>query len=121
MIDVKELRIGNNVELTIKGKTHKTKIDYLDIAMLSGCTHFIRPTGLIINPIPLSEKRLVEWDFVDMNEGGGWIAKWGFNGSTSIDDGVFAWICGDSVTMLKYEHQLQNLYFALTNKELQTK
>ena len=101
MILAKELRIGNlvNTKNGIK-KVTEIGIDY-------DCFF----TQDHINPIPLTEEWLLKFGYIKI-------------GNNYLIQGHSIWICNDlfmcdkNGMILKHVHQLQNLYFALTNKEL---
>ena len=63
------------------------------------------------NPIPLTEEWLVKFGFEEHSEG-----KYSINKKFVMY--VPEMIHYLTYTKLKYVHQLQNLYFAITNKEL---
>lgn len=115
MINKNDLRVGNYIERYNK----VTGIE--DVVQVDGGTPFLAFKGmatLIFNPIPLTEE---------------WMLNFGFN----VSEGLF----GESYTLndisiltatkgnlcfcwdrfmkeIKYVHQLQNLYFALTGEEI---
>ena len=67
-------------------------------------------------PIPLTEKWLKEFGFKSVFSGAGYIKNrteigYNYNGFYIIASGL----------KIEYIHQLQNLYFALTNTELEIK
>jgi len=85
-----------------------------------------RKTGIIdeeitpfelINPIPLTEDWLRRFGFKESN-----LALLGFNGIELLrrDGGYLYWNSIPSDRVIKYVHQLQNLYFALTEEVLNT-
>ena len=111
-----ELRIGNYVQLN----TNITQVDVIDYNQIIA-TEF----GLIelkyIKPIPLTEEWLLKFGFETDN------IEW-WNGIISIGiykDGLFYCPTGKISLRIgkeiQYVHQLQNLYFALTGKELKQK
>ena len=83
---------------------------------------FNDPSDDYYNPITLTEEWLLKFGF-EMDKGGiFWINnKWGFHGYLTPDN-IFC-IIGYSEKHLniKYVHQLQNIYFALTGEELTLK
>lgn len=106
-----ELRIG----VTIKwNRTIKTINNWIELA---NCTE--PNTSILVDPIPLTEEWLLKfW----MNDGAVIsIADEDFIHWTK-DDGVFLYGSSYSTPVyldnIKYVHQLQNLYFALTGEEL---
>ncbi len=72
-----------------------------------------------IKPIPLTEEWLLKFGF-EKDELG-----WFFKENDYCSFGLFfkdnEWLFYISDTKIKYVHQLQNLYFALTNNELTNK
>jgi len=115
-----ELRIGNLVNYKIVDKLDERKkwfepceIDAVDLQVIDSD----------YQPIPLTEE---------------WLLKFGFKYSLRLDDFMFKdkndifeiqsykkgflnlvlWHDNEILQELKYVHQLQNLYFALTNEEL---
>ena len=112
MIDAVELRKGNIVEC-FGVKT----IDYL----IKEGTHFTSGDGgtfYSLNPIPLTEEWLIKFGFENKRE------KWLFekNGLViNIGNHNCTMHCGNSIKAVDYVHQLQNLYFVLTGKELKIK
>lgn len=117
MIKAKELRIGNWVDYKVKD--NHVQLELNDFEEMNKNVDFL---GWMLKPIPLTEEWLIKFGFVrkDNNEfkflhlkhasiqlhlikgKGYWLYK---NG----------WIIGNP---MKYVHQLQNLYFALTSQEL---
>ena len=105
-MDIKELRIGNYIYSELIGD--KT---YVDVEFLSIHFQFVKCCG-----IPITEE---------------WMSNFGFE-KTSCDEMTFTskndcfyyrlfeghieW--NGSKIFIKYIHQLQNLYFALTGEEL---
>lgn len=76
----------------------------------------------LVHPIPLTEKWLLRFGFKEFpiqSETHPW-SDW------ELDDFVismpyFSFVWGDTETEIKYVHQLQNLYHALTGQELKIK
>jgi len=106
-MNAKELMIGNKV--IHNGKVH----DIVSIDIYN---------DIKADPIPLNEE---------------WLLKLGFRHAyTSVHEGISIynkdlfsieyhqdtlWINGNKVNHIKHVHQLQNLYFCLTGKELEIK
>jgi len=136
MIDPKELRIGNLTDKGIVfGICHQDGVQMIHI--LNNKFASISETYIIkdINPIELTEEWLFEFGFKKGNkcyENGVSIELldtdfylrpsflggfyWGFNLSDEKLDCEL-----NNVQSIKYIHQLQNLYFAITGKELTIK
>lgn len=126
-----ELRIGNVVG---HGALHtgigRDGRDYYTINELREDVMFFNEsnTGEYYNdvqPIPLTEDWLLEFGFEKLNrdvpafEKGNLIVEWLFKMWT----GMLYFDAYNSIQIIetKYVHQLQNLYFALTNEELKLK
>jgi hypothetical protein len=121
-MEAKELRIGNYVTEEVLGKCEVYEIHYDTVWVLVNNITIegkenTRSFHLIINhlnPIPLTEEWLLKFGFenplssIFLNKSG-WII--------SYEQHSFRW----QTTPLEYVHQLQNLYFALTNDELDIK
>ena len=125
MIDAKELRIGNlilidGLVLEVDGIDFYEKILVEDSTCDDG---FSSNCSDDVEPIPLTEE---------------WLVKFGFEYRTRLNPNpkelayihqkggfyiaymkIFYWEGGN--TTIDYVHQLQNLYFALTNEELKIK
>src|SRR5690606_5107604 len=118
MIQANELRIGNIVMSKINGISKVEQIgssinpEYVGGRSLEG--NYWENSYL---PIPLTEEILLKIGFVKDTETS---YRWylGEYFTYDLDDGGFRfegiWIN----PIVKYLHQLQNLYFALTNQEL---
>lgn len=120
MIDKHELRIGNIVPLW-KGQIGVIKELHHDVAfvMWNSVVHVMFYKD--ISPIELTEDILLKWGFEKHDNG---------SLQSDINYGITLWSKNGSVVRLYYEsdefgqeietlHHLQNLYFALTGKELQ--
>ena len=120
MIDPKELRIGNLV-LLYNDECAITEIGYKESHLES--EHFVTTAIFdIVDPIPITpewlERMGIYWDIywqgrtdgnwviTEGNEHGNWRIAYG-----KRRNDIIMW-------NLKYVHQLQNLYFALTGTEL---
>ena len=119
MINAKELRIGNLVEYRITDKLDERKewwevseIDADDIHWLSK----VDTKDEDFKAIPLTEEWLLKFGFI--NDKVLEFYRNDFTDSTIIIDYNFICLLGYSHVKLKYVHQLQNLYFALTGSEL---
>jgi hypothetical protein len=131
-----ELRIGNLVELNNPnyrpkdtGKTfHIWKIDSMDDSCNGVCAEDMPYAEVFgqflkhIKPIPLTEEWLVKFGFFEKYKSTS--NRWNIGGFELHDcedddeklQGVFLY---DFKLEVKYVHQLQNLYFALTGVELE--
>ena len=121
MTQPQELRIGNYVE-------YNGEIIKLDGSLL--CCYIQNELEFPLNPIPLTEEILLKFGFNEV-EGERWcdmheefeecnyyylsMFKIYYNPETDIfeDDSLYHFNVN-----LKYVHQLQNIYFALTGEEL---
>ena len=121
MIDARELRIGNFVNthrhdyapsLEVVKSIDELGINYSSIHGHDGVFSDPINDDFTVVPIPLTE---------------GWLLEFGINEIIKLDIGI--WNNGDAIYLmygnersvsLKYVHQLQNLYFALTGEELKT-
>tara|TARA_R110002111_G_scaffold117530_1_gene179658 strand:- start:1308 stop:1625 length:318 start_codon:yes stop_codon:yes gene_type:complete len=101
-----ELRIGNYLEDDI-GNLIKIDRDSLPFIVTKWikCHH----------PIPLTEEWLVKFGFSLQSK------EMYFNYGMSIWKCNEMFICNKNGMIIKHVHQLQNLYFALTNEELTIK
>jgi hypothetical protein len=111
-IKANELRIGNFVKL--QGVDKLFKVFVIDTTESSTFTK--------AEPIPLTEEWLLKFGFEsfhkrDFKKKGLFITTYFATPQTLVDD-EFG---NKRVLELKYVHQLQNLYFALTNQELEIK
>ena len=119
MINAKELRIGNLVEYRIIDKLDERKewwevseIDADDIHWLSK----VDTKDEDFRAIQLTEEWLFKLGFI--NDKVLEFYRNDFTDSTIIIDYNFICLLGYSHVKLNYVHQLQNLYFALTQREL---
>jgi hypothetical protein len=112
-----ELRIGNYfLRNNIASQVHPCIIE----DVFNGKTN--------IDPIPLTEEWLLKLEFKYKEWDNNFIIKNGdyFNSIKKYDDGWY-YNTDESeascyyLTTIKYVHQLQNLYFALTDNELKVK
>ena len=105
-MEAKELRIGNYV--------YSNKF----VIKSYGVDGFINILKNIDNftPIPLTGEWLVKFGFEEALNG--W---WSDNEIWSYNDGKFYLGANTYLSNVKYVHQLQNLYSALTNEELTLK
>lgn len=118
-----ELRVGNHlfkygevVKIVEIGIKHKGDTNYYLRSENDNCGYWIDQ----FNPIPLTEEILLKCCF-EKTIVNTMIKAWlNFSFYLTIrDDGelFYEWKGGN--IQVKYLHQLQNLYFALTNKELE--
>ncbi|PCH95876.1 MAG: hypothetical protein COB83_07160 [Gammaproteobacteria bacterium] len=103
-LEAKELRIGNKAIYVITGEIITVTISW------------IKKAGDRLKPIPLTEE---------------WLLKFGFQLNDNVarfralviykQDGIWWFDIVLNSVEIKHVHQLQNLYYALTNKELTIK
>jgi len=127
MIKVKELRIGNYVMCALKtdalhtdfiGRIRSIHKDAVNIQS-ELCTDIFEDE---IYPIPLTEELLLKCGFKNKCEG---VENWYEKPMPSI--GCLIWIkdkgyltdVSEEILNIRYMHQLQNLHFAITGKELE--
>jgi hypothetical protein len=108
-----ELRIGNYILL--QGVTKPTQVWIIDTTEQS--------TRTKASPIPLTEEWLLKFGFEIKLDNFNWNAGIGINEIGDFKLALrhtdnFGWFYKSRCTPIKYVHQLQNLYFALTGEEL---
>ena len=120
MINANELRIGNLVEYKITDKFDErkewwevSKIDADDIHWLSK----VDTNDDDFRAIPLTEEWLLKCGFVENCYQDRFENKFIHVECNKIRGKTELWI--ENIPHIKYIHQLQNLYFALTGEELQ--
>lgn len=134
MIEAKELRIGNYVKTDLKDSDFDNNIYQIEtIANEFPTLNTIEfGIGVIdwnnIKPIPLTEEWLVKFGFVKrfdsflLRHKNGVISTYLSDNSVGLYDSEHSYNIGFGLNMgelrVKHIHQLQNLYFALTNEEL---
>jgi hypothetical protein len=129
-MEVKELRIGNyfiyNTDGCFPNNPEWESNTITVVRQIKedgvGITH-LKTTGImvggleLIKPIPLTEEWLIKFGFKKINGCG--YRKPNFKGSIWTNPGT--WRFNNFMVDVKHVHQLQNLYFALTKKELTIK
>lgn len=127
MIKANELRINNILNYTTaENDILQTTLDWQDIKWISE-----DPKGfnLVHEPIPLTEEWLLNFGFEKSEElfrlDKYWVEFRNFDScGMMVLFGCFQFkkiYITKSVDTIKYVHQLQNLYFALTGQELELK
>lgn len=126
-----ELRIGNLVYFDFNGKSDLHIIIPRDIHVMNLC-EIGKEESECYKPIPLTKEWLLKFRF-ELQYGFGGIKRYYKdrylieNGISMFFDNGFSFrITTDAqnsthASSVKYVHQLQNLYFALTSKELEIK
>jgi len=120
-MNAKELRIGNYVDRTdYICKVTEIKEDGIFTEPLSYKGE--RLVKQILQPIPLTKEWLLKLGFKQKNdiEFYEYIKDYFIVENEYTDKGVWDFVTDDNgmIVEIKYVHQLQNLYFALTEKEL---
>lgn len=109
-MEAKELRTGNYVEHQLSK----------DVIIINGADIFHLSGGMdddIFQPIPLTEEWLLKFGFENHMDSEYTISISGDKFYLYKLDRIFSLNIGRGL-VVRYVHQLQNLYFALTNKEL---
>jgi hypothetical protein len=111
MINANELRIGNFVDFGEVTSLSAKNINVIKKNWLFTCDYED------VNPIPLTEDWLIKFEF-QKSENHSWFDKDFISISKSNSLSIYSreWFNMDK--KIEYVHQLQNLYFALTQKEL---
>jgi hypothetical protein len=134
MIKSNELRVGNLLQIAAVGETRPIQVTAETIARVE---RFKELSDIILEPIPLTEEWLLKFGFVkgetsDFGISLKRVPDYSINDfRIMLSDSVYhyirkAWDGGssqenESLAEIKYVHQLQNLYFALTGEELTIK
>jgi hypothetical protein len=114
----KDLRLGNKLLFLGDVVTFKniTEIREDGVFWIKTTEPKIESKNFYFKPIPLTEEWLFKLGFI--NDRVLEFYRNDFTDSTIIIDYNFICLLGYSHVKLKYVHQLQNLYFALTGSEL---
>jgi hypothetical protein len=119
-MESKELRVGNLVYESKLSKILRKKIGVEICEIKSLNIHHLEsfPESENFEPIPLTEEWLLKFGYIKgkiyYTEKEHGIISFYFNDSEELKCEVYDWTYDN----IKYVHQLQNLYFALTGKEL---
>lgn len=123
-MEAKELRIGNYINGTMQGGTSFSEKVTVDATVLSIINKEvdINSRGITFIPIPITEEWLQHLGF-NLDDDNYYIEETSFG--VEITEDEFIVFFGDNIPCyyttlipVKYVHQLQNLYFSLTQKEL---
>jgi len=106
-----ELRIGNYFEY----KKHIIEFAIEDFTEISNNDQFLK---LFLKPIKLTEQWFKDFGFKLIESSFLSFATYELNG-VRIDKGTYIYVLFNDKE-IKYVHQLQNFYFALTSKELKS-
>lgn len=115
MIDTKELRIGNTIYLNGK----KTIVGADEIAFMEKCLLF--GINCEANPVKVTEEtlKILGFSFDFENTGSRVYARDGIKLQIHPSEGVYLYAGGNRIgKSFFYLHQLQNLWFCLTGKEI---
>lgn len=110
MIQINELRIGNLIE---EGEIEQID-NSIDEVYYSGDGYYLSNYCCNLSPVLLNEEWLIKAGLIKNN---GYPYKF-LNGFIKIRNGIYFYKYYHMDIELKYVHQLQNLYFALTATEL---
>jgi hypothetical protein len=113
-LEAKDLRIGNYVQVYLEPQISEWidhEISVKDIAKI-----IQRPLAHGYKPIPLTEEWLVRFGFEKHKTTD--IYPTYAKGLINVNDGLVWVINNGFLNHIKHVHQLQNLYFALTGREL---
>ena len=131
MIQINELRIGNLISPMGKSFTKVEGFDIYNDMILS--SDFAERTNDFFEPIPITEQWLVKFGFNCVNrpkmafklyhneekaDFSSMILKEVGNNPVWVYAGNNRWTINPFTVELKYVHQLQNIYFALTGIDL---
>lgn len=124
MIKATELRIGNRVSVTDSNSKLSITQEYFFVSEIHS-THVKMSNGLNyiedeLGGIPLTNEWLEKFHFVWIKAWECWHIAISYNKFFSLGKD-FVLLDIDIRVKLKYVHQLQNLYFALTGTELKIK
>ena len=116
-MEAKELRFNNWVNFVYK------EVNYGDVFIDKNYFSHYEQQDYIYAPIPLTEEWLVKFGFERTSYGRQFKGFHLEAGSRVISTDVLSSFCFEQIPDKKYlrityVHQLQNLYFALTNEEL---
>lgn len=122
-MEAKELRLGNYIECF---KKYAKGIHTVDLSTFSNVIYDEEEKNNLFKPIPLTEEWLVKFGFEKVYESSFRVKydymrdfRFGYDVNKALKntpEGVS--FRGDNYTNIKHVHQLQNLYYALTGKEL---
>ena len=113
-MEAKELRIGNYV------RWNNTAVSQMELSDFSNWYNDenSHEYGDFIKPLPLTEEWLLKFGFKFKEEYKEFYLK---NITLSVRKNFFEFDYYGDIVNIKYVHQLQNLYFALTGEELTLK
>lgn len=109
-----ELMIGNYLQYESQ-ICEVTEIDYSGCKLLKPSRFIVRYDFDEISPIPLTEQWLIDFGFEKLETG---FLKTDSFFSVFMDSDFYFWIGNDFRINIEHVYQLQNIYFALTGKQL---
>ena len=119
-MEAKELRIGNLIRTEVVGKDIDSESICEVSAYLFGT--YLQTDIDKFSGIPLTEEWITKLRFTKSSERMNYFTKDNCYAVSTLDDKIVFiqgnFICQLILCELKYIHQLQNLYFALTGEEL---
>ena len=123
LLSARELRIGNLVEYKITDKFDERKEWWEVCEIDADDIHWLSKVDIYddnFKPIPLTEECLLKFGFKHIRNNWYNIHAGGntFNVYLFDEIGYRVEIVNQSIAVLKYLHQLQNIYFCLCGKEL---
>ena len=125
----KELRIGNWIKTenpNTESQITNLGPEYLKV-VIGGRNHTYFFSGNLIQGIPITEEWLINFGFFGLRETSMYGTQEFYNTGSKFKFGLGCFYVGhgdnkwEKLTCIKYVHQLQNLYFALTGTELEMK
>ncbi|HMR90255.1 MAG TPA: hypothetical protein PKD51_18965 [Saprospiraceae bacterium] len=120
MIQANELRIGNKLLFT--DSPHQGILT-VNSAIIKQAEDDIKRFNYFFQPIPITEEWLLKFGFESLRDGWFMFSEKGdikFDISYITESNIYFYCCGKTRT-LKFVHDVQNLYHALTQTELQIK
>lgn len=125
MITQNELRIGNIIKSYLTGEIVHTDwlvIKHISYGNYQNSYHTDQP---VYEPIPITDDWLIRLGFEEPKGYGGFVIDddytYTLHPILTMDQCYSFYINESHETVVRYVHQLQNLYFALTGKELKLK
>ncbi len=114
MIKANELRIGNLINIKNKASGLEYKEEMAHGSLIMDLCSNGDYSSFIYSPIEITEELLLRLGFDSLGDYGYGIGK--FHIVNRV--GKWGFPIGSEIRFLKYTHEVQNLYFALTSKEL---
>lgn len=116
-MEAKELMQGNYVLFHLKGEDNVITVTDITKGYI-GCDEATLLAFKYIQPIPLTEDWLLKFGFVPLIQGTGFNTTEIVIFNPSDDQPYYKFIYAKWTVRIYYVHQLQNLYFALTQTHL---